>query len=42
MARKALGGDQLLRLDNQICFAVYSAARTPSTVSTSRCSTGSA
>src|SRR5246127_5368999 len=26
MARKALGGDQLLRLDNQICFAVYSAA----------------
>src|ERR1700759_1619027 len=26
MARKALNGDQLLRLDNQICFAVYSAA----------------
>ncbi|MBV9556385.1 MAG: MarR family transcriptional regulator [Pseudolabrys sp.] len=26
MARKALAGDQLLRLDNQICFAVYSAA----------------
>jgi DNA-binding MarR family transcriptional regulator len=26
MARKAPGGDQLLRLDNQICFAVYSAA----------------
>jgi MarR family transcriptional regulator, organic hydroperoxide resistance regulator len=26
MARKALGGDQLLRLDNQICFAIYSAA----------------
>src|ERR1700750_2065706 len=26
MARKALSGDQLLRLDNQICFAVYSAA----------------
>ena len=26
MARKALGVDQLLRLDNQICFAVYSAA----------------
>ena len=26
MARKALGADQLLRLDNQICFAVYSAA----------------
>src|SRR5271154_2999442 len=26
MARKAPAGDQLLRLDNQICFAVYSAA----------------
>ncbi len=26
MARKALAGDQMLRLDNQICFAVYSAA----------------
>jgi DNA-binding MarR family transcriptional regulator len=26
MARKALNGDQVLRLDNQICFAVYSAA----------------
>jgi len=26
MARKALNPDQLLRLDNQICFAVYSAA----------------
>src|ERR1700743_851841 len=26
MARKAPGGDQMLRLDNQICFAVYSAA----------------
>src|SRR5581483_5381151 len=26
MARKALSGDQMLRLDNQICFAVYSAA----------------
>src|SRR5581483_6898380 len=26
MVRKALSGDQLLRLDNQICFAVYSAA----------------
>jgi len=26
MARKALAGDQPLRLDNQICFAVYSAA----------------
>src|ERR1700759_2377525 len=26
MARKAINGDQLLRLDNQICFAVYSAA----------------
>src|ERR1700759_5472942 len=26
MARKSLGGDQLLRLDNQICFAVYSAS----------------
>src|ERR1700748_2169453 len=26
MARKALSGDQVLRLDNQICFAVYSAA----------------
>src|SRR5215475_15995646 len=26
MARKALASDQLLRLDNQICFAVYSAA----------------
>jgi MarR family transcriptional regulator, organic hydroperoxide resistance regulator len=26
MARKALAGDQVLRLDNQICFAVYSAA----------------
>jgi MarR family transcriptional regulator, organic hydroperoxide resistance regulator len=26
MARKALAGDQLLRLDNQVCFAVYSAA----------------
>src|SRR5580700_4972411 len=26
MARKALAGGQLLRLDNQICFAVYSAA----------------
>ena len=25
MARKALAGDQPLRLDNQICFAVYSA-----------------
>src|ERR1700724_1667052 len=27
MARKPLAADQLLRLDNQICFAVYSAAR---------------
>jgi MarR family transcriptional regulator, organic hydroperoxide resistance regulator len=26
MARKPLAADQLLRLDNQICFAVYSAA----------------
>src|SRR5689334_4970022 len=26
MARKAPGGDQMLRLDNQICFAIYSAA----------------
>src|SRR6202161_2073210 len=26
MARKSLSGDQLLRLDNQICFAVFSAA----------------
>src|ERR1700758_4597195 len=26
MARKALAGDWPLRLDNQICFAVYSAA----------------
>src|SRR5579871_1230173 len=26
VARKALSGDQMLRLDNQICFAVYSAA----------------
>ena len=26
MARKVLSGDQMLRLDNQICFAVYSAA----------------
>ena len=26
MARKALSGDQVLRLDNQICFAVYSTA----------------
>jgi MarR family transcriptional regulator, organic hydroperoxide resistance regulator len=26
MARKPPAGDQLLRLDNQICFAVYSAA----------------
>jgi DNA-binding MarR family transcriptional regulator len=26
MARKAPGRDQMLRLDNQICFAVYSAA----------------
>jgi DNA-binding MarR family transcriptional regulator len=26
MARKAPAGDQMLRLDNQICFAVYSAA----------------
>src|SRR6201985_1753832 len=26
MARKALSGDQVLRLDNQICFAIYSAA----------------
>jgi DNA-binding MarR family transcriptional regulator len=26
MARRALSGDQMLRLDNQICFAVYSAA----------------
>jgi DNA-binding MarR family transcriptional regulator len=26
MARKAPGGDQMLRLDNQICFAVYSTA----------------
>jgi DNA-binding MarR family transcriptional regulator len=26
MARKAPSGDQMLRLDNQICFAVYSAA----------------
>lgn len=26
MARKPLAPDQLLRLDNQICFAVYSAA----------------
>jgi MarR family transcriptional regulator, organic hydroperoxide resistance regulator len=26
MVRKTLGGDQLLRLDNQICFAIYSAA----------------
>jgi MarR family transcriptional regulator, organic hydroperoxide resistance regulator len=26
MARKAVAGDRLLRLDNQICFAVYSAA----------------
>src|ERR1700749_1050842 len=25
MARKALGGEQMLRLDNQICFAIYSA-----------------
>ncbi len=25
MARKALAADQLLKLDNQICFAVYSA-----------------
>jgi MarR family transcriptional regulator, organic hydroperoxide resistance regulator len=26
MARKALSGDQVLRLGNQVCFAVYSAA----------------
>src|SRR6201996_8910527 len=26
MARKSPSGDQLLRLDNQICFALYSAA----------------
>jgi MarR family transcriptional regulator, organic hydroperoxide resistance regulator len=26
MARKALSSDQVLRLDNQVCFAVYSAA----------------
>ena len=26
MARKPSAADQLLRLDNQICFAVYSAA----------------
>lgn len=26
MARKPLAADQVLRLDNQICFAVYSAA----------------
>src|SRR5689334_10615277 len=26
MARKAPGGDQMLRLDHQICFAIYSTA----------------